>query len=293
MFHVLSFMKLIDGKKIAERIKDEIVQEVVKMKGARPNLAIILVGEREDSKIYVSLKEKQAKAVGIDTHLYRCNYDIAEAELISLIDYLNADELIDGILLQLPLPEGLDADKAVERILPAKDVDGFQPENLKKLLSGCDYEIEPPLIAVISEILKEINFELKDKAVTALVNSAVLGRVIKHVLECRGARVAIAHENDPELKQKAERADVLITALGKPKFIKQEMIKKGAVVIDIGITRLPDGTVAGDVDQLEAEKRAAWLTPVPGGVGPITIAMALKNTLRLYGRKRTTQTKPE
>jgi len=278
-------MKLIDGKKIAERIKDEVVKEIVEF-GERPNLAIILVGEREDSKIYVSLKELQAKKVGIDTHLYKLDEDIKEEEVLSAIDYLNDDELIDAILIQLPLPAHLDTDKIIARMKPEKDVDGFHPENLKKLMSGCNYEIEPPLITVILEILKDIKEKVEGKQVVALVNSEVFGKPVKHVLECRGAKVEIVHESDKDLFEKTSKADILITAIGKPQFVTSEMIKKDAIIIDIGINKLADGSVCGDVNQEEVEDKVAFLTPVPGGVGPITIAAAFKNTLELYKKSK-------
>ena len=277
-------MQLIDGKKIAERIKDEIVQEIVKL-GARPNLAIVLVGERDDSKLYVKLKEKQAKEVGIDTHLYQCDADIAETELISMIDFLNADELVDGILVQLPLPEGLDADKVIERIRPDKDVDGFHPYNLDKMLATCHYEIEPPLIGVIREALKEVNCEVRGKLVAAAVNSEIFGRVIKHFFECAGARVELIYNGEITSNKWLKRAEVVVTALGQPEVIKGEMLKDDVIVIDIGISRLPDGRVVGDVDAASTKELNGYLTPVPGGVGPVTIAMAFKNTLRLYKNK--------
>ncbi len=278
-------MELIDGKKIAERIKDEIVQEILKL-GARPNLAIILVGERDDSKLYVKLKEKQAKEVGIDTHLYQCAADIAMSELISMIDFLNADESVDGILVQLPLPDGLDADKVVERIRPDKDVDGFHPYNLDKMLATCGYEIEPPLIGVIGEVLKEADCEVRGKLAVAAVNSEILGRAIKHFFECAGARVELLYNGETASNKWLKQADVLVTALGRPAAISGEMLKDGATVIDIGISRLPDGRVVGDVDAESTKGLSGFLTPVPGGVGPITIAMAFKNTLRLFKEKK-------
>lgn len=278
-------MQLIDGKAIAERIKDDVVREVADS-GGRPNLAIILVGEREDSKIYVTLKERQAKEVGIDTHVYKCDADMKEEALLAAIDYLNEDKQIDGILIQLPLPAGLDTDKVVARMSSAKDIDGFQPENLKNFLNSCDSELQPPLVMVIAEILEEIAFAPEGKKVVALVNSEILGKVIKHSLECSGAQVELVFDNDPALTKKASQADILITALGKPKFVKTQMVKDNAVVIDIGINRLPDGSVCGDVDEEDLSDKEGYLTPVPGGVGPITIAAAFKNTLELYKKKK-------
>lgn len=278
------YMILIDGKKIAERIKDEVVQEIVKL-GARPNLAIVLVGEREDSKLYVRLKEKQAKEVGIDTHLYQCAADIDQAELISMIDFLNADEAIDGILVQLPLPEGLDADKVIERIRPDKDVDGFHPYNLNQFLLSCDNPNMPPIVAVIMEIIKEINFEIKGKSAVAIVNSELFGQAIKHALECGGAFCNIIHQDDADLAVKSSKADLLISAIGQAGLVTEDFVKPEAVIIDIGINSLPDGGVAGDVDQESVKAKAGYLTPVPGGVGPMTIALAFKNTLRLFKEK--------
>jgi len=277
-------MQLIDGKKIAERIKAEIAQEIVKL-GARPNLAIVLVGERDDSRLYVRLKEKQAKEVGIDTHLYQCAADISEAELISMIDFLNADEMIDGILVQLPLPEGLNTDKVIERIRPDKDVDGFQPYNLNQFFTSCDNPNTPPIIAVVLEIIKEIKFDLQGRLAVALVNSELLGRAIKHALECGGAICEILHQNNQEMAAKSSRADLLISAIGAPQLITKEFIKPEAVIIDIGINSLPDGRVVGDVDLESVKIKAGFLTPVPGGVGPVTIAMAFRNTLRLFKEK--------
>jgi len=279
------FMENIDGKALAESIKDSLVKEI-KALGARPNLAIVLVGEREDSKLYVSLKEKQAKAVGIDTHLYRCDADIKEDELLAMVDFLNNDELIDGILIQLPLPEGIDTDKVVSRMSPEKDVDGFHPKSLQRLLSNCSIGVEPPLIGVVLEMLSSIRFDLAGKSVVALVNSPILGASIKHVLECRGASVRLLSGNEQQLGEKTIGADLLISALGRPRLVTGEMIKDGAAVIDIGITRTKDGSVCGDVDFESTSGKTGYITPVPGGVGPMTIALAFKNTLELYKQKK-------
>lgn len=274
-------MKNIDGKALAEAIKDDLVKEILAL-GERPNLAIILAGEREDSKLYVALKEKQAMAVGIDTHLYRCDDDVKEEDLLATIDFLNNDDTIDGILIQLPLPEGLDTDKIIARMSPDKDVDGFHPKSLQKLLSSCRLEVEPPLIGVILSMLESIKYDLSGKRVAALVNSPILGASIKHVLECRGGKVNLLSGNESDLKAKTGEADLLISALGRPKLVTAEMVKDGAVLIDIGITRMPDGSVCGDIDQTGMDARDGFITPVPGGVGPMTIALAFKNTLELY-----------
>lgn len=288
-------MKLINGHKIAQRIKNEIVEEVVKENNAdknkvsadkRPNLAIVLVGERQDSRLYVELKEKEAKKVGVDTHLYKFPENIEEKKLKEAIRHLSQDPLIDGILLQLPLPKHLNTDEVIKIIDPQKDVDGFHPDNLKILEETCSHErVIPPLCQVVLKVLKEVDFELQNKQVCLLLNSPILGRALKPVLECQGAQVFLADPEEKNLEAKTSKADLLITALGRPQFVKKEMIKEGAGIIDIGISK-EDKFVLGDVDQEDAGKKAGFLTPVPGGVGPITIAMALKNTLELFKNKK-------
>lgn len=284
--------KIIDGKQLAEKIKDEIVAEIVKLNGGvlvaprRPHLAIILIGEREDSKLYVSLKEKEAKKVGIDTSIYRCPENIDEREFLDMIATLNQDDLTDAILIQLPLPEGFDTDAIIRAIDPKKDVDGFHPDNLEILFKTCDHErIMPPVYMVVLEMLKSIDYDLAGKQACIISNSEIFGRGLARVLQCRQVKVLTAHADDADLKTKTGQADLLITAVGKPEFIKQDMIKKGAVVIDIGIAK-KDGKVCGDVDFEDVKEQAEYITPVPGGVGPLTIAMAFKNTLELFKRRR-------
>lgn len=286
------FMQIIDGKKLAEKIKDKIVKDIIKLNGgqpdralARPNLAIILIGEREDSKLYVSLKEKEAKKVGIDTHLYKCGENISEAELLEMIKCLNEDPMIDAILIQLPLPAAVDTETIIMAVDPAKDVDGFHPDNLEKLLKSCDFQgLMPPVFAAVLEILKSINCGLKDRPVCIISNSDIFGKSLAHVLKCRGAKAEAVGAGENNLAEKTVKADILITAVGKPKFIKKEMIKDEAVIIDIGITK-QGGKVFGDVDIESVKSKAGYLTPVPGGVGPMTIATALRNTLEVYKKR--------
>ncbi|MFH1583156.1 MAG: bifunctional 5,10-methylenetetrahydrofolate dehydrogenase/5,10-methenyltetrahydrofolate cyclohydrolase [Candidatus Falkowbacteria bacterium] len=282
--------EIIDGKKLAEKIKDEIVQEILSINKnvyniTRPNLAIILIGERPDSELYVSLKEKEAKKVGIDIHLYRCAENTSKLEILEMIKCLNEDETIDAILVQLPLPVGIDTDTIIMALDPAKDVDGFQPDNLEKLFRSCDFNgLMPPVFAAVWEMLKSIDYKIKDKQVSIISNSDVFGKSLAHVLKCRGAKAETIKADDKNLAEKTSRADVLITAAGKPKLIKKDMVKQDAVVIDIGITKQGDKTV-GDVDFDDVEDKVGYITPVPGGVGPMTIAMAFKNTLEIYKRR--------
>ncbi len=286
-------MQIIDGRALAEKIKDEIVKEIAgNRKGLdlvncpRPNLAIILVGDREDSELYVSLKEKEAKKVGIDTHLYRCEENISERELLDTIGFLNNDDSIDGILVQLPLPENFDTDKIIRAIALKKDVDGFHPDNLNKIINSCNHDgITPPVFGVVLEMLKSVNYDLKGEQVCVLANSDIFGKSLAKILECRGAKVEVVKSDDVNLEKKTKEADLLITALGRAQFVKREMLKDGAIIIDIGIAK-EDGKVYGDVDFDDASEVASFITPVPGGVGPMTIAMAFKNTLELYKKRR-------
>lgn len=285
-------MEIIDGKKLAEKIKDEIVKDIIGLNQGqpeklllRPNLAIILVGEREDSKIYVARKEQAAKEVGIDTHLYKCGEQISERELLEIIKCLNEDESIDAILVQLPLPATIDTETIIVAVDPVKDVDGFHPDNLEKLLKSCRSDaLLPPVFATVLEMLLSINCEIKDKQVCIISNSLIFGQSLAHVLKCRGAKAETIKAIDKDLAKKTVKADILITAVGKPEFIKKDMIKDQAVIIDIGIT-MQNGKAVGDVDFKNVKDKAGYLTPVPGGVGPMTIALALKNTLEIYRRR--------
>ncbi len=277
--------KIIDGQKLAEKIKDKIVKEIVKLKGKRPNLAIILIGQREDSCLYVDLKEKEAKKIGIDTHIYKCRSDVDESEIFEMIDYLNNDKIIDAILVQLPLPAGFDTDGIIRAIDKNKDVDRFHPHSLETLFKTCDHSnVLPPVFEVILEILKDIECNLKGKKICLVCNSDIFGKSLAKVLTCRQAEVDIVGFNDRRSANKTKQADILITAVGQPKFIKKEMIKKDAVIIDIGITK-QGKKVLGDVDFEDVKGKAGFITPVPGGVGPMTIAMLLKNTVELYKQR--------
>ncbi|MEI6597007.1 MAG: bifunctional 5,10-methylenetetrahydrofolate dehydrogenase/5,10-methenyltetrahydrofolate cyclohydrolase [bacterium] len=283
--------KIIDGKKLAEKIKDDIVKEIVGFNKniyniTRPNLAIILIGERPDSELYVSLKEREAKKVGIDTHLYKCPENIGELEILEMIKCLNEDKAVDAILVQLPLPDGIDTDTVIMALNPTKDVDGFHPDNLEKLLNSCDTpDLMPPVIATVLEMLNSINYKIKNKQVCVISNSDIFGMTLAHVLKCKGAKAEMVKADDKDLILKTSRADILITAAGKPEFIKKDFVKKDAVIIDVGISKLGD-KVVGDVDFYGVEEKVSYITPVPGGVGPMTIAMAFKNTLEIYKRRK-------
>lgn len=259
----------IDGQAIADRVKAKIAKEINKLKGLRPNLAIILVGEREDSKLYVSLKEREGKKVGIDTHLYKMDADVSEEELLKVIAFLNRDEMIDGILIQLPLPERFNTDKVIAALDPEKDADGFHADRPEHVLS--------PVLAAIKASLEDINFAPAGKTASILYNSEIFGQEVKELLESQGMKVF--------MKTGTEEADLLVTALGAPQKIKAEMIKKDAVIIDIGITKVDD-KVFGDVDFDSVKDKAAFITPVPGGIGPMTIAFLFQNVWEIFKRRQ-------
>jgi len=285
--------KIIDGRALAEDIKDEIVKEVLKLnKGntnclnRRSNLAIILVGDSADSNLYVDKTVGTAKLVGIDTHVYRCDEDSGQAKLLEMIDFLNNDQEIDAIMVQLPLPKGgdYDTDEIIARVKPEKDVDRFHPVNIKPVKDTCDTGIIlPPVFGVILEILKSIDYDLQDKIITIVSKSEIFGGSLAKTLSCRGASAIAVKPDAEDLAERTMEADVLIPVIGKPGLITGSMIKEDAIIIDVGITR-DMGSIKGDVDAESCQDLAAYISPVPGGVGPMTVAMTLKNTLELYKR---------
>lgn len=258
-------MNIIDGHKIANQVKDSLAKKVFKHKELRPSLAIILIGEREDSALYVKLKEKAAKEVGIDTHLYKLSQEIQEEELFSVIDFLNNDQQIDAILLQLPIPQHLDTKKIISRINLNKEVDGLS----SKIVNS-------PLVSAVQASLESVNFD-KNKKACLLYKSEEFGQSLKNLL---------VNKFDVNIlpKEKTNQADLIISALGKPGFIKENDIKENAVLIDIGINKLK-GKVVGDFDFLSVKNKASHITPVPGGIGPMTVAFLLENVWQLYSRK--------
>ena len=280
-------IKIIDGKIIAERIKDQIVKEVLalnknKVQNAeiRPNLAVVLVGFNKESEIYVSKKVEEAKKTGIDTHLYRfCDKD-QQKDIIKTIEILNQDEEIDAILVQLPLAKKFDTDKIIEAIDPRKDVDCFHPVNQKRKID----KIIAPVHGAVLEILTEVEYELVEKNVLIISNSKIFGKNLKNILEQKGAKVKRLISDSSELLKKISEADLLISAIGKPHSIKKEMLKKSVGVIDVGISR-EGKKIKGDFDSKDFNGKNCFYTPVPGGVGPITVAILLRNTLELFKLK--------
>lgn len=271
-------MKLFDGKKVSQKILKELAEEIKKAK-IKPRLAVILVGEDEASKLYVKLKKEAGKKVGIEVQEHRFSSQAPEDEIISYINRLNNDLDVNGIIVQLPLPAVLNADKIIEAIDSKKDVDGFHRENRKLLEKGKE-AILPILPIVILTALDSAKKLVTGKNVLALVNSDIFGQTLKIILAREGFAVDYLVRNTCVLfgaEKELKTADILISVCGCPNMIKGESIKEGAILIDAGVTRYHDGKVVGDIDRESVKNKAAFLTPVPGGLGPLTVALLLRN----------------
>lgn len=274
--------KLIDGRALAEKIRTEIRNEIIEKK-LTPSLAIVLVGDDQASHLYVKLKEKACAEVGIDFHKYYLPEDAKQETLFQTIDFLNNDPEISAIVLQLPLPSHLDDDASVARISPDKDADGFGPQNLKDFL---EYKarIIPGLPNGIYELIKSTGEKLEGKHCVVIANSEVFSKPIGNMMLYKGATGEYVNPNDPKLTEKTQKADIIVIAIGRKWFLKPEMIKEGAIIIDVGINKDGNATF-GDVDP-EVDEIAAFRSPVPGGVGPMTIAMLIRNTVELHKFQR-------
>ncbi len=272
---------LIDGKSIAGKIRGEIAVEVNRLEsqGIKPGLAVVLVGNNPASKVYVSMKEKACRDVGIFSDEYKLPEDTCEEELVNLINRLNGKDDIHGILVQLPLPKHINESKIVEAISPDKDVDGFHPYNVGRLITGKPV-FQPCTPYGVMILLKESGIDLTGKEVVVVGRSNIVGKPVAFMCLQQHATVTLCHSKTRNLPDKIKMADVLIAAVGKPEMIKGDWIKEGAVVIDVGVNRLDDGKLVGDVEFSVASRRASYITPVPGGVGPMTITMLLYNTLQ-------------
>lgn len=270
--------KRINGKEIAGQIKDELKEkvEMLRQKGVEITLAVIQVGNDPASSVYVRNKKKACEYIGIHSKAYELSGDTTQTELISLVRSLNEDPQVNGILVQLPLPGHIDEDLIIRMIAPKKDVDGFHPESVGALCIG-QKGFVPCTPAGIIELIKRSGIEIEGKECVIIGRSNIVGKPMSLLMLRENATVTICHSRTKNLKETAKRADILIAALGKPLFITDEYIKEGAVVIDVGIHRNEDNKLCGDVDFEKAEPVASYITPVPGGVGPMTIAMLMKN----------------
>ncbi len=273
-------MAILDGKALAKKIRASIKKEVdnLKKEGIIPGLAFILVGDNPASQVYVNMKTKACEEVGIYSINHRMPSEISEKELIDVIRMLNENPMVDGILVQLPLPKHLNEEKIIEAIDYKKDVDGFHPYNMGRLARGNPLFVSCTPFGIM-KLLNEYSIEVKGKDVVVVGAGNITGKPMALMLTNSGATVQICHIYTQNLEEKTKRADIVISAVGKPNLIKEEMIKEGAVVVDVGISRV-EGKVVGDVDFEKVSKKASYITPVPGGVGPMTIAMLLYNTLQ-------------
>lgn len=272
--------QIIDGKAISQAVKDEIRQRTAELsaKGINACLAVILVGEDPASQVYVKNKKKACEYCGIKSLSYELPADTTEEKLLELIDELNERSDVNGILVQLPLPKGIDEDRVLDAISPDKDVDGFHPVNVGKLSIGKKGFVSCTPAGVI-QLLKRSNIDISGKECVVVGRSNIVGKPMSMLLLQENGTVTVCHSRTKNLKEVTKRADILVVAIGKPKFIDASYVKEGAVVIDVGIHRQDDGKLCGDVDYASVEPVASAITPVPGGVGPMTIAMLMYNLL--------------
>lgn len=273
--------KIIDGKALAQSIKENIAREVaaLKEKGVTPGLAVILVGDDPASKVYVNNKKKACAQVGIYSEEYLLPADTDEKTLLDLIAKLNADKNISGVLLQAPIPPHLDYRKISETISPDKDVDAFHPYNVGKIMIG-DFDFVPCTPAGVIELIKSTGTEIAGKNCVVIGRSNIVGKPQAMLLLKENGTVTVCHSKTKDIASFTRNADILVVAVGKAGFVNGDMIKPGAVVIDVGMNRNAEGKLCGDVDFASAEPVAAYITPVPGGVGPMTVTMLLKNTVK-------------
>lgn len=272
---------IIDGKAISAQIREEIAQKVQvysEKTGTRPGLAVIIVGDNPASQVYVRNKKKACEQVGFNSWVYEMPESTTQDELNALIDKLNCDSTVQGILVQLPLPTHLDEKEVILRIKPEKDVDAFHPYNVGRITIG-DPKFLPCTPAGIMELLKRSNIEIAGKECVVIGRSNIVGKPMALLLLAENGTVTVCHSKTCDLREVCRRADILVVAIGKADFVTADMVKEGAVVIDVGMNRNAEGKLTGDVDFKSVSEVASYITPVPGGVGPMTITMLLQNTL--------------
>lgn len=273
-------MKILDGKAVSLKVKESVKVRADELKkfGVEPTLAVVLVGEDKASQTYVRAKEKACNEYGIKSVAHRLSENTTQNELLALINVLNLDDSIHGILVQLPLPKHIDTNVVLAAIDPRKDVDGFHAVNVGKLVSGLDGFVPCTPLGVM-EILKEYGIDVAGLNAVVIGRSNIVGKPMANLLLNASATVTVTHSKTKNLKEICKNADIIVAAIGKPFFLKADMVKDGAVVVDVGINRLDDGRLVGDVDFDEVAPKCSYITPVPGGVGPMTIAMLLNNTI--------------
>ncbi len=274
-------MIIIDGKKVSASVKDEVKKETEALiaQGITPGLAVILIGDDPASRVYVNNKKKACEYVGFKSEEFALPASTTQEELLSLVNELNERKDINGILCQLPLPEGLDDNAVIEAISPIKDVDAFHKQNVGRIMIG-DYDFLPCTPAGIMEMLSAYDISVDGKKCVVIGRSNIVGKPMAMLLLHENGTVTICHSHTKNLKDITSEADILVAAIGKPKFVTADMVKEGAVVIDVGMDRDEKGKLCGDVDFENVKEKCSYITPVPGGVGPMTIATLMKNTLK-------------
>lgn len=273
--------QIIDGKAVSAAVKQEVAEEAAKLKeekGLKIGLAVVIVGNNPASRVYVNNKKKACEAVGFQSFEYALDENTTQEQLLDLITVLNRDDRVNGILVQLPLPAHIDEKKVIDAISPDKDVDAFHAINVGKIMIG-KYAFLPCTPAGVMRLIESTGTEISGKQCVVIGRSNIVGKPMAMLLLHKSGTVTICHSRTQNLKEICLGADILVVAVGKANFVTGDMIKEGAVVIDVGMNRLENGKLCGDVEFESAEKRASYITPVPGGVGPMTIAMLMKNTL--------------
>jgi len=271
---------LINGKEVSQRVKESVKEETIKLqsKGIGVGLAVVIVGDNPASRVYVNAKKKACEEVGFNSYEYALPAETTQQELLDLVDVLNKDDKVNGILVQLPLPSHIDENSIINSISPEKDVDAFHPFNVGKIMIG-EYSFLPCTPAGVMELIDSTGVEISGKNCVVIGRSNIVGKPMSMLLLHKSGTVTICHSKTKNLKEVCAEADILVVAIGRANFVTADMVKEGAIVIDVGMNRLENGKLCGDVDFEAVKEKAGYITPVPGGVGPMTIAMLMKNTL--------------
>lgn len=276
----MKMAKIIDGKAVSAKVKEQVRKEaeVLKEQGVEIGLAVVIVGNNSASRVYVNNKKKACEEVGFTSYEYALPEETTEAELLELVEKLNSDDKVNGILVQLPLPKQINENAVINAIRPDKDVDAFHPENVGHIMIG-DFSFLPCTPAGVMELIAETGVDVCGKSCVVIGRSNIVGKPMAMLLLHKNGTVTICHSRTKNLAEICSNADILVAAVGKAKFVTPDMIKEGAVVIDVGMNRDENGKLCGDVDYAACFDKAGYITPVPGGVGPMTIAMLMRNTL--------------
>lgn len=277
---IIKMAKIIDGKAVSAKVKAEVKAEteILAQKGIKIGLAVVIVGDNPASRVYVNNKKKACAEVGFESFEYALPELTTQEELLDLVDKLNKDDKVNGILVQLPLPKHINETAVINMIIPEKDVDAFHPENVGHIMIG-DFKFLPCTPAGVMELIADTGIDVCGKNCVVIGRSNIVGKPMSMLLLHKNGTVTVCHSKTKNLKEICSNADILVAAVGKANFVTSDMVKEGAVVIDVGMNRLEDGKLCGDVDFAACSEKAGYITPVPGGVGPMTIAMLMKNTL--------------